>query len=1079
MKKKIGLKIFIPMIIALIVVIPMLVSGKDYGVEYDKIFGKEEGFTIHTNELEELEEINDYQLMSAVQKFTSNLSTNTLYEGDSAYYFRPSILECSAQDMTCDIIVQKVIDKGNWNYDYQEFKSYDDIKININSDVMNYFGTVLNSNGDMIINYDEAMFSDVNEKSEYISNYISSKQFTNSDGYNVSFFYEAPSNAITYTINDYSRGDFTNVFTARARVKSVQFNSNEMPYTENYKKLTADGTLTIKSNAPITREILSDYLNNVHISVGGSYLSFNVDGKVVDGKAYVKMMQYGSDNELEWSENHLLTLVQDDKIDNNIFNMIGMKDVITIPADRPENELTSYIQYYFSGMQYKHVNLDDDNNTYYSFDYVYSSDGGVPEVVKFVKYVNGNAEDVQFNKISYNFIGYSDTYSDKFAGKYKNGMVVRADSLDFWAVSNNLDSGYSLLACNSDISVCDIALSHNEEKRMEIHKVNITLDDSISERFKNVFNINDDGTIDILTDVDLNGLPYVSYYAYDEENDSSYVYTFEGNKIRLELNPYSTGDYEKHTVPFNKVNNGITDYFKNNVYMSKDFYPGENTNFWNYISHNYYFSKNKYGHNANTIGCDRDSKKCKVILLNDSNKLEIHEVQANIKEGKSPAFASAFPDKKVVFNAIYKDDEQYLYGASQAYFMSKTKDYIYLNSFTEDTARVVFNELEVHSFDVEYTEANEKHAEEIEKAKKNLKNTDLTTIRRDLEFVNRFYYNHDDNLLSSSNFNSKSLNEKFNKAVKNKHIGYYVVPEGGGGMPFMNGAAGRLVLFYDGVAYDILDGYVDFTNYSIVYIPSNTKATPEEYVKAAQKRVDEYLGKDSGVVISYTGKIDEEMFDDSMYDALDINKNTFDNNEYQISYQNKTAMMLIIADSSKMQKPDFAASDVTENINVTSETVNYPSNTVVMSEVIDQEDSEYSKILDKAKVKNAHVVDINLYSTTVGDIDDFDGAKFNVSVPIQDKDLQGKELVAYYIDDKGNVEEHPVVMDEFMANFETTHFSTYIIAEKVKSDKLEDAAQDVIKNPNTGDNILTYVLLLILSGLVVGVTSYKFIKREN
>ena len=66
-----------------------------------------------------------------------------------------------------------------------------------------------------------------------------------------------------------------------------------------------------------------------------------------------------------------------------------------------------------------------------------------------------------------------------------------------------------------------------------------------------------------------------------------------------------------------------------------------------------------------------------------------------------------------------------------------------------------------------------------------------------------------------------------------------------------------------------------------------------------------------------------------------------------------------------------------------------------------------------------------------------------------------------------------------MANFETTHFSTYIIAEKVKSDKLEDAAQDVIKNPNTGDNILTYVLLLILSGLVVGVTSYKFIKREN
>ena len=307
------------------------------------------------------------------------------------------------------------------------------------------------------------------------------------------------------------------------------------------------------------------------------------------------------------------------------------------------------------------------------------------------------------------------------------------------------------------------------------------------------------------------------------------------------------------------------------------------------------------------------------------------------------------------------------------------------------------------------------------------------------------------------------------------------MPEGGGGTPYMTGAAGRLVLFYDGIAYDILDGYVDFTNYNILYIPSNTEKTTEAYIRAAQKRVDEYLGEDSGVVITYNGPCEEGYFDDETFEEYGIDKNVFDYKEYKISHLGKSENMLIFADSSKMQKPDFAASDVTANISVTSNTVNYPSNTVVMSEVVDKEDSEYSKILEKAKVKNAHIVDINLYSSSVGDIDDFDGAEFNVSVPIEDEKLRDKDidLVAYYIDDEGNVEEHPVVMDDFMATFETTHFSTYIIAEKTKADNIGDAAQDVIKNPNTGDNILTYILLLVLSGTVVGTASYRFIKREN
>ena len=168
MKKKIGLKIFIPMIIALIVVIPMLVSGKDYGAEYDKIFGKEEGFTIHTNET--IDESSGYlnnQLEYLVGNFARPYYTNHMYEDGTEFYYAPYTDGCNYDDKTCNIKVYKVLYENGMESSRSVFKSYDNVKININSDVMDYFGTVLNSNGDMIINYDESMFADENEKSDY------------------------------------------------------------------------------------------------------------------------------------------------------------------------------------------------------------------------------------------------------------------------------------------------------------------------------------------------------------------------------------------------------------------------------------------------------------------------------------------------------------------------------------------------------------------------------------------------------------------------------------------------------------------------------------------------------------------------------------------------------------------------------------------------------------------------------------------------------------------------------------------------------------------------------------------------
>ena len=56
-----------------------------------------------------------------------------------------------------------------------------------------------------------------------------------------------------------------------------------------------------------------------------------------------------------------------------------------------------------------------------------------------------------------------------------------------------------------------------------------------------------------------------------------------------------------------------------------------------------------------------------------------------------------------------------------------------------------------------------------------------------------------------------------------------------------------------------------------------------------------------------------------------------------------------------------------------------------------------------------------------------------------------------------------------MASFETNHFSTYIIGKKVDYDVI---------NPNTYDGLLKHIILLCLSGLVLGGCAF-YLKKSN
>ena len=81
-----------------------------------------------------------------------------------------------------------------------------------------------------------------------------------------------------------------------------------------------------------------------------------------------------------------------------------------------------------------------------------------------------------------------------------------------------------------------------------------------------------------------------------------------------------------------------------------------------------------------------------------------------------------------------------------------------------------------------------------------------------------------------------------------------------------------------------------------------------------------------------------------------------------------------------------------------------------------------------------------------------------VKIPIP-SDLNEKNLVVYYIPSSGEKEAHEVTVKDGYASFETDHFSTYVLAEKVST----ETESNTIKNPNTFDNIALYVSSMILS----------------
>lgn len=1053
MKKNMKFIVLFALTITTVLFIPKIVKGKDYVTSFDEMFSTGK-FTINTD-YEVIDSNSLFNLLSS--SVVNNYNVTEYYNSYNDYSnLGLSVSSCNYDDMTCNFSLYRSKNSDN-NYSYDEVKKYDNITINLNSNISSYFSFVKNDNS-IEINYDDSIFISEEEKNNYIRNYFNNLN-KYEDGTSISYNY----NEYNKTVTRIDRYNTEVKFVATKKIDNITFNFVDTPFSEDFKKLT-DGTLVIKSDTEIKTEILSSYLMNYNFE---NY-SFSLDGNIINNKVYIKMMSYENGSSVE-KEKHLVTIVRDENIDRNLFDVVNLGDYVNIPTVLPTDK-NHYIQNYLNALRL-YQNYEDGSSISYDKQQIYDTDNVIIRYTK--KTSNNEIEDIQIHKSVVRFTGYNNTYSEEFTKKIGNELVVNSDTKNESVISAALNYRYSVLNCNSDYSVCDIGLFDDENKTMEIHPVNIKFDNTISDEFRKKFNLKDDNSIDIIKDEDID-FSDTYYYYYDENTNDSYSFTYcTGTHCTLSLKNYYKKKFETHQIKYNEIISKPSKDYLSKVVTSLDVYAGESTGIWSRLSWSGKFSKNN-DQNVQAYNCNKSTSTCDVITLNEDKKLEVHKSKVVLKAGKSPEFTNIFPNNKIQLNAVYKDDQDYIFRISMAHLMGKTKTWSYLNNYNNGKGQVVFNDLESHTLDIEFVNGNNEHQEKVNSAITKLDQMPLNVKLVDLEFINNFYYN-DENGFFSGNYNSKQLNDEFYNRIKDKHIGYFYVPEGGIGNSFLLGMAGRLALFYDGVAYGITNSIINTNMYNVIYIPDDTENSKESYIKAAQKRVDDYLGKESGVTISYSRVPDPEELED-----IDVDLTNHDGNCYKINYSNKEAELLIIKDSSKMQKSTFTAADVNNNVIVSSDNANYPTNTIVSSEKINKNNATYRKLLEKLKVKEAEIIDIDLYSTLIGDIKDFDGTNFNVSLPLDNEKLKNSDLYAYYIDDNGNIEEHPVTLNDFIASFDTTHFSTYIITNKIDKKTLENVSNEISKdenNPNTYDGIYTYIILFLIS--LIGLVSLYIIKRKT
>lgn len=267
---------------------------------------------------------------------------------------------------------------------------------------------------------------------------------------------------------------------------------------------------------------------------------------------------------------------------------------------------------------------------------------------------------------------------------------------------------------------------------------------------------------------------------------------------------------------------------------------------------------------------------------------------------------------------------------------------------------------------------------------------------------------------------------------------------------FTAGGFGYLNLLYDGVIYGVAN-HVGVKQINVLYIDDSTTNDRDAYIEAALKRVRDYL-PNAKVEFTYAGQINEierEDWDVSIDELIDVNKTLGE--YYTLTIDGVEHSFFIVKDSSKMKNPEMNTVDLKTNIKINSDSFEVPLDSKINANAVDKNSNEYKDIMKKLKLDSGMMFDLKLYSDSLESyVTKLENGKFRVFIPLNE-DYLNKDLKAYYVRDDGFIEIYDISKDNGYAIFETEHFSAYTIS------------GNEFVNPNTGDNIIIWIILLLIS----------------
>lgn len=292
-------------------------------------------------------------------------------------------------------------------------------------------------------------------------------------------------------------------------------------------------------------------------------------------------------------------------------------------------------------------------------------------------------------------------------------------------------------------------------------------------------------------------------------------------------------------------------------------------------------------------------------------------------------------------------------------------------------------------------------------------------------------------------------------------------------------AFGEMSVFYNDYIYANMPQGIYLTR--IIYIPENTEETKEAYINAVQKRINEYLGTDKDVIVTYGGSLDslEDDCEDKYVQC--IPREMTDGNYYNVTIKGRTYRFYIVKGNEKdLVEPTYLGKNIETNIKITTNESNVPLDTHLIVKSV--KNDNINKII---KTDNYEAFDIKLFSESNKNwITKLNNGKFLVSIPISEQ-LNGKSITTYYINSNNELEEHKTTIRDGLATFETDHFSTYILAERVaniKDDekennniteeiKEENKEHKLDDEPKTGIisivSILSVIIIISMVGIVI------------